>query len=143
MALWDPALAVGIPAVDESHASALLRMEEVLKAIAEEDVGKTDLLLRDLAGEVSRHFEVEEALAPADSLTREHVESHRLFVAELERLRDAFRRRGLGPALPLWIRSRIVNWFQFHVRTYDALLASAITRVAAARSDDASPPLPG
>lgn len=129
MALWDPALAVGIPAVDESHASALLRME--------------DLLLRDLAGEVSRHFEVEEALAPADSLTREHVESHRLFVAELERLRDAFRRRGLGPALPLWIRSRIVNWFQFHVRTYDALLASAIARVAAARSDDASPPLPG
>jgi len=128
MALWDPSLSIGIPEMDESHASALAQMEEVLEAIAQEDVGRTDLLLRDFAGEVARRFEVEEALAPAHSLTREHVESHRLFVAELERLRDTFSRRGLAPALPLWIRSRIVNWFKLHIGTHDTALAQAIAR---------------
>jgi hemerythrin-like metal-binding protein len=132
MALWDHSLAVGIPEVDKSHESTLAQMEEVLEAIAEEDVGRTELLLRELAGDVSRHFETEESLAPADSFTREHLDSHRLFVAELERLRDAFGRRGLAPALPLWIRSRIVNWFKIHIGTHDAALAEAISRASPA-----------
>ncbi|HVP66393.1 MAG TPA: hemerythrin domain-containing protein [Anaeromyxobacteraceae bacterium] len=126
MGLWDGSLAVGIPEVDRLHEAVLSRMDEVLEAIGEEDTGRTETLLRELAGEVARHFETEEALAPPYALTREHVEGHRLFLAELERLRDAFARRGLAPALPLWIRSRVVNWFKFHIGTQDLAMAEAI-----------------
>jgi len=127
MGLWDSSLTVGIPEVDRLHESVLARMEQVLEAIGEEDARRTEALLTELAVEVSRHFESEEALAPPHALTREHVEGHRLFVAELERLRDAFGRRGLAPALPLWIRSRVVNWFKFHIGTQDAAMAAAIS----------------
>jgi len=100
MSLWDSSLATGNPGFDQVHEATLGRMEEVLEAIADEDATRTEQLLGELAAEVSRHFDEEEAEAGAGYLTKEHREGHRLFVAELERLRDAFSRRGLGRRCP-------------------------------------------
>lgn len=129
MSLWDPSLSLGIPEIDESHECTLAQMERVLEAIAEQDAGRTETLLCELASDVTRRFEREEALAPA--LPRDHIDGHRLFIAELERLRDAFSRRGLAPALPVWIQSRIVNGYKFHIGTHDVALAAALCRSAA------------
>jgi hemerythrin-like metal-binding protein len=139
MSLWDSSLATGNPGIDRVHEATLGRMEEVLEAIADEDASRTEQLLGDLAAEVSRHFEEEESEAGAAHLTKEHREGHRLFVAELDRLRDAFARRGLGPALPLWMRSRIVNWFRFHIATHDIPLARALGHAAPAASPAPAP----
>ena len=129
MSYWDASLATGNPEIDRVHEATLARMEEVLEAIADEDAPRTDRLLEKLAAEVSRHFQEEESEAGARLLSKEHVEGHRLFVAELERLRDAFARRGLGPALPLWMKSRVVNWFRFHIATHDIPLVRALGRL--------------
>jgi len=132
MSFWDPSLTTGNPEIDKAHESALARMEQVLEAIADEDVSRTEQLLGELAAEVSHHFDEEEREASPGLLSREHREGHRLFVAELERLRDAFARRGLAPAVPLWMRSRVVNWFRFHIATHDIPLVRALARAATA-----------
>ena len=142
MSLWDSSLATGNPGIDQVHEATLGRMEEVLEAIADEDATRTEQLLGELAAEVSRHFDEEEAEAGGRYLTKEHREGHRLFVAELERLRDAFSRRGLGPALPLWMKSRIVNWFRFHIATHDIPLARALGRAAQAAGEGTAPGAP-
>jgi hemerythrin-like metal-binding protein len=139
MSFWDPSLATGNPGIDEVHEATLGRMEEVLEAIADEDAARTEQLLGELTAEVSRHFEEEESEADAALITKEHREGHRLFVAELERLRDAFARRGLGPALPLWMKSRVVNWFRFHIATHDIPLARAIGRASPVAPSGAAP----
>jgi len=135
MSLWDPSLSIGVAEIDRHHEDALVLMDEVLEAIAEEDAPRTEQLLGELAARVARHFEEEEREGAEGLLTQEHAEGHRLFVAELERLREAFARRGLAPAVPLWMRSRIVNWFKFHIATHDAPMARALR----ARSQGAAP----
>jgi hemerythrin-like metal-binding protein len=139
MSYWDASLATGNAEIDRVHQATLARMEEVLEAIADEDVPRTDRLLGELAAEVSHHFQEEEGEAGGRLLTREHREGHRLFVAELDRLRDAFARRGLGPALPLWMKSRIVNWFRFHIATHDIPLARALGRLGPAGAPAPAP----
>lgn len=126
MGFWDETLATGHERVDSVHASILEHMEQVLEAVADEDADQTARLLGELGAKVSRHFEEEERDAPPGLLTREHRECHALFLAELERLRTAFASRGLAPAFPLWMRSRVVNWFRFHVSTHDIPLLRAM-----------------
>ncbi len=128
--IWDESLALGQLEIDGEHAEAFVAFSRLLEAVAAGDRDRSATLLDDVGSKIARNFETEEKLMKDSAYpgAASHVEGHRLFQADFEQLRDDFRRRGLHPVFQIWIRSRLVNWFRFHIGMHDWPLVKHLRR---------------
>jgi hemerythrin len=124
---WDPSLSVGIPELDQQHASLFARLDGLIQAVrsgaSRDEVGRTLLFLREY---VQTHFADEEGIMRQAGFPRlaEHHLEHEGFVADLRQLEIEHRRNGASPGLVLRVSARLTSWLREHVSRADRELGA-------------------
>ncbi len=135
---WSRALETGHPAIDEQHQQLHSAYQGLLENVRGGDGVAAWAQLQELVQLTERHFAFEESRMEESSYAarEQHRESHRAFLGDLVQFVERARRDACAPLVRLWLESRYVSWWKFHVRSSDAGLAAHLA-VA-----EAMPPAP-
>ena len=119
---WDPALAIGEPAIDEAHQALFQqggRLVEALSGAADKD--EVERLLTFLASYALEHFREEEALMDRTGYppTASHQQQHIEFMQALASIHREFELRGASPRLQERLRRMVFDWLRHHIASVD------------------------
>jgi diguanylate cyclase (GGDEF)-like protein/hemerythrin-like metal-binding protein len=80
--------------------------------------------MANLIAAVADHFAHEEALMRRRGYPSRarHEEAHLLFVADAKRFQADLERNGVTPGFAQWARSRLPEWFRYHILAHDVAL---------------------
>lgn len=138
---WDGGLETGYPPIDEQHRDLVAFHAVVLEHVRSGDAGAAWAELQELIDHTQRHFAYEEArmIESAYGAREKHLEGHRAFMGDLVQLVERARLDACAPVVRMWLESRYVSWWKYHVRSSDAALAA---HLAAAQSIPPAQPEP-
>jgi hemerythrin len=122
MIAWYPALAVGVPEVDEQHQEIFRRVDALTKSLMARRGAQELTTLFDFLGEyVVEHFGAEESLMRLHRYPgrAEHEEEHRRFVTDFAALRAEWERDGGTGFLLVKVNNRVSQWLTSHISRTD------------------------
>ena len=127
---WNATLSVGVTQIDEQHQELFRRVDRLLDAMLKQDRAEVARLLAFLQEYVVVHFGTEEALMRERSYPsyRDHLEEHRRFTRDLERLRGEHDASGATAALVHKVRREVCDWLTSHVCVTDVALGRYLQR---------------
>jgi hemerythrin len=127
---WTPALAVGVPAIDEQHQELFLRVDRLVQAMLASDTAEVARLMDFLGAYVVEHFRMEEALMrrhlyPGSAL---HKAAHDRFLKDFGDLRARLEIRGAVSFVTIQLKTWLCEWLVAHVSGTDLALARHLNR---------------
>ncbi len=129
MADWTPDLTLNHELLDLQHVELFRGLSAAAEAVDGPTAG-VEAAVAAVADVLVTHFAAEEA-AMDDVLYPErtrHRSAHELFMADFLQMREELRRQGPTPLVADWIRRRIPEWLEFHIRVNDNPLGSYLAR---------------
>jgi hemerythrin len=142
MAEWTPELTLNHEILDDDHVEIFRRVTDAV-AVLDGPTAGVEKAVAALADALVTHIATEERLM-SESLYPErarHRSAHELFMADFLQMRDELREKGPTPLVADWIRRRIPEWLQFHIRVNDLPFGAYLSRRRA--HGDAGRPMPG
>ncbi len=119
---WTPAIAVGVPLIDEQHQELFRRVNRFYAAVGE-GKGKTETIqvMGFLKIYVDRHFYDEENLQRSNGYphVEDHVAEHQHFQKRFLALQNQFFREGATVAMLEEIEGLVVHWLTEHIGRAD------------------------
>jgi hemerythrin len=123
---WRDDLVTGYDEIDAQHRELFARFNMLLAA-CNEGKGKDEVinLLGFMNAYVKSHFAAEERLQITTGYPQyaEHKDDHTKFIAEIDRLEQAFRSQGPTLALVIETNQAVVGWLIDHICQMDKALA--------------------
>jgi hemerythrin-like metal-binding protein len=129
MADWTPDLTLNHDLLDLQHVELFRSLSAAGEAVDGPTAG-VEAAVAAVADVLVTHFAAEEAVmdeALYPERTR-HRSAHELFMADFLQMRDELRRQGPTPVVADWIRRRIPEWLEFHIRVNDHPLGAYLAR---------------
>jgi hemerythrin len=122
---WTPALAVGVPELDEQHQELFRRAERLLHALRAGERAEIDQLLRFLSDYLVSHFECEERWMGAAEYPGldAHRDAHRRFADEYMEMNRDYQRLGPTEFMAMRIEEWISAWLRTHIGGEDVEMA--------------------
>ena len=112
----------GITKVDEQHKELVDRINAVVSmgviSMSKEETQKT---LNLLSSYVIKHFGDEEALQQFSKYPKyqEHSRQHKIYIAELEKLKQEYAQNGNSAKFTLHLTKSIIEWIVRHIKSSD------------------------
>jgi hemerythrin len=118
---WTPALAVGIPDIDEQHQELFRRAERLIAALRAGDKREVLPLLAYLDEYVVHHFEGEERVMRELGYPglEAHAAAHASFRKDFREMVRDFRRTGPTALVALTIHNWLSDWLRQHLGGLD------------------------
>lgn len=115
---WDPALSIGIEAIDTQHQRLVEYLNQLGDAHEQKDRDKVTEILTGLSDYTTTHFAFEEQLMEKSGypLSKEHKGVHDSFV---DRLSTLVERHHTGEDVTRKLRSEIQIWLYNHIKRED------------------------
>lgn len=126
---WTHDLILDVEDLDRPHAVLVARLATA-GALLDAPRAELEQAVSAFIDDLMAHLAAEEALME-ETLYPErarHKSAHEMFVSDLLQLREELREKGPTPVVGEWIRTRIPEWFRFHVKVNDAPLAAHLAR---------------
>ena len=129
---WDRGLDTGHPAIDEQHRELLVAHADALERARGRDGQATRVAIAGILELTRRHFAFEELLMAESSYGQRvtHAKAHAAFLRDLLDLDALTARDACSPVVRMWLESRYLAWWKFHVRSNDAALAAHLAALA-------------
>jgi hemerythrin len=130
---WTPALAIGVPEIDQQHQELFLRIEKLVLGVSRGRAGEVEQLLEFLSEYATRHFGAEErwmirSAYPVYSL---HKQEHERFIRDYEHMTQEYRTKGPNVLMGMRMNNWISEWLREHIsradREFGQYLASKIS----------------
>jgi hemerythrin-like metal-binding protein len=129
MADWTPDLTLNHDLLDLQHVELFRSLSAAAEAVDGPTAG-VEAAVAAVADVLVTHFAAEEAVMD-EALYSErarHRSAHELFMADFLQMREELRRQGPTPVVADWIRRRIPEWLEFHIRVNDSPLGAYLAR---------------
>lgn len=135
-AKWTPALAVGVPAIDQQHQELFDQVGKLLGAMKDGDAAEVGRLMDFLGSYVVEHFRMEEGLMqrhgyPDYAL---HKAAHQRFIHDYGELRKKFEAKGAMSFVTIQVKTWLVDWLVAHVQGTDMALGRWLQKGRAAQA---------
>jgi len=123
--LWNPSLAVGIPAIDEQHQELFARVDRLIEAMRASSTAEVPRLMDFLSEYVVEHFQAEEGLMQRYAYPRFvlHKAAHDRFVADFGDMRKKFEIKGAMSFVTIQVKTWLCDWLIAHVSGTDLAFA--------------------
>lgn len=127
---WTPALAVGVPEIDQQHQELFRRAERLIVALRAGDRSEVGQLVGYLTEYVAAHFESEERLMRSESYPEygTHQAEHERLRADFEELASRFSEHGPTPLVTLTLHNWMSDLLRRHIGGADRALARFVQR---------------
>ena len=114
---WTPALAIGIPEIDQQHQELFLRLERLLHGIAAGDRSEVTGLIEFLGDYVVSHFGAEERWMVESGYPAypQHKAEHDRFMQEYLRMQVEHEERGPTALMGMRLNNWIADWLRKHI----------------------------
>lgn len=122
MLAWDPALAIGVPEIDEQHRAIFAEAARFDAAVRSGVQGQEIQELFDFLSRYAReHFEAEEQLMRESGYPRlaSHALEHAEFRRRLATLLPHWESEGDSSSLLMAVSGFLVRWLREHIATHD------------------------
>ncbi len=121
---WTPALAVGIPEIDQQHQELFLRVERLLRAIVAGDRAEIGRILEFLGDYVVKHFGIEERWMSESGYPDAafHKAEHDSFIQDYLRFTVEFEQKGPTALVGMRLNNWIDEWLRRHIADSDQAL---------------------
>jgi len=118
---WTPALAIGVPEIDQQHQELFARIERLVDGVARGDAVQIELLLDFLGGYAEKHFGAEERwmIRSAYPSYLRHKSEHERFIRDYERMRLEYRDKGPNALVGMRVNNWIGEWLKGHISHSD------------------------
>ncbi len=129
MAEWTPDLTLNHEVLDAQHVEIFRALSDAAEVL-DGPAAAVEAAVAAVADVLVTHFAAEERVM-AEALYPErvrHRSAHELFMADFLQMREELRRQGPTPIVAEWIRRRIPEWLQFHIRVNDLPLGAYLAR---------------
>ncbi|MGC3996017.1 MAG: hemerythrin family protein [Anaeromyxobacter sp.] len=126
MPIWNPSLAIGVPAIDSQHQELFKRADSLLAAMAAGRAATEITPLFDfLKAYCATHFASEEKLMKARAYPgmAAHLAQHAEFGKKFEAIEKQFAEKGATSRVVLDVNQLIGTWLVQHIGTVDTKLA--------------------
>ena len=125
MITWTPALAVGVPEIDEQHRELFARAGRFLSSLSDASRQDVGILLSYLRLYAVTHFGAEEAwmLEVRYPAYGRHKAAHDGMLKDLLALSQEHERRGAPGLEPMRVGAWLARWLEEHVTVADGELA--------------------
>jgi hemerythrin len=135
-AKWTPALAVGVPAIDQQHQELFDHVGKLIEAMRTADAAEVGRLMDFLGSYVVEHFRMEEGLMqrhgyPDYAL---HKAAHQRFIQDYGELRKKFETKGAMSFVTIQVKTWLVDWLVAHVQGTDMALGRWLQKSRAAQA---------
>jgi len=131
---WTPALAVGVPQVDEEHKELFDRVNRLLDGM-QQSRAREELkpLVSFLTDYVVKHFGGEAALMQRHRYpgAAEHLAQHGFFVAEFRALVSELEKHGPSALVTIKFSKLLCDWLRQHVASTDRKLGVFLASASA------------
>lgn len=127
MPIWNPSLAIGVPAIDAQHQELFRRTDALLAAMrggsSADEIGR---LLSFLESYCEEHFGAEAGLMARLRYpdTTSHLEQHAAFRRQFAAIVETFRLKGPTATVTISVQQLLSGWLVHHIKTVDARLAA-------------------
>ena len=118
---WTPALAIGVPEIDQQHQELFLRIEALVQGVARGNREDVERLLAFLSQYVVKHFGAEERwmLRSAYPHYAQHKSEHERFIRDYEHMTQEFREKGPNVLVGIRMNNWIAEWLKQHISRSD------------------------
>ena len=119
--IWDPALEIGEPTVDEQHRSLYEAVNRLGETIVNKDEHAFAEIVRFLEGYVQQHFQYEEECFEKwrCPLAAKNKEAHERFIEALGHIKQELQKSGNPWEAALKLHQFCANWLPNHIRKVD------------------------
>lgn len=127
---WNDTLTIGIKEIDDQHKAFIEKMEHFHQACLS-GKGNDELksMLKDIEDYVKHHFQTEEALHRKHNYPdiESHKKMHDKYVANLERLKHEYFKKGSNVMVVIKFQTYLSDWFINHVKSEDKKFGKFLT----------------
>jgi hemerythrin len=118
---WTPALAIGVPEIDQQHQELFVRIERLVVGIIQGERGEIEQLLDFLGQYVVKHFGAEERwmIRSAYPDYVRHKSEHERFIRDYERMRLEYQESGPSVLVGMRVNNWIAEWLKGHISHSD------------------------
>ncbi len=118
---WTPALAIGVPEIDQQHQELFLRIEQLVVGIVRGEHGEVEHLLDFLGQYVEKHFGAEERWMIRSTYPEyaRHKSEHERFIRDYERMRLEYQDKGPSVLVGMRVNNWISEWLTGHISHSD------------------------
>jgi len=131
---WTPALAVGVPQIDEEHKELFARVNKLLDAMqqsrAKEEIKPLVGFLNDY---VASHFGGEAALMQRHRYPEasDHLSQHAFFATEFKALAAELEKGGPTALITIKLNKLLCDWLRQHIASTDKKFGQFLATVSA------------
>jgi hemerythrin len=121
---WTPALAIGVPEIDQQHQELFIRIERLVRGITRGDREEVGRLLEFLEQYVYRHFGDEERwmIRSAYPEYARHKSEHERFIRDYEHMKREYAEKGPTVLTGMRMNNWIAEWLKGHISRSDTEL---------------------
>lgn len=114
---WTPALAIGVPEIDQQHQELFVRIESLVAGIVGGRRAEIERLLDFLGQYVVKHFGAEERwmIRSAYPEYSRHKAEHERFIRDYERMRLEYQEKGPNVLVGMRMNNWIAEWLKGHI----------------------------
>ena len=118
---WTPALAIGVPEIDQQHQELFARIERLVTGVVRGDRAQVEQLLDFLGHYVEKHFGAEERwmIRSAYPSYMRHKAEHERFIRDYERMRLEYQDKGPSALVGMRMNNWIGEWLRGHISHSD------------------------
>jgi hemerythrin len=139
---WNPALAVGVPVIDQEHQALFGHVNALLDAMHQGRGGQeTGRLLGFLTEYTIHHFRADEQLMVRHRCPGlvDQRRQHQEFIGRLDTLKARLEAEGPGGDLPIAVNRLVCGWLRQHIGDADAALGRYLPAAGAAEAVEPPP----
>jgi hemerythrin len=121
---WTPALAIGVPEIDQQHQELFIRIERLVRGITRGDRDEVGRLLEFLEQYVFRHFGDEERwmIRSAYPDYARHKAEHERFIRDYDAMKREYAAKGPTVLTGMRMNNWIAEWLKGHIGRSDTEL---------------------
>jgi len=118
---WTPALAIGVPEIDQQHQELFSRIDGLVTGIIQGERSEIERLLDFLGQYVVKHFGAEERwmIRSAYPEYARHKQEHERFIRDYERMRLEYQDKGPNILVGMRVNNWIGEWLKGHISNSD------------------------
>ncbi|HVP67684.1 MAG TPA: bacteriohemerythrin [Anaeromyxobacteraceae bacterium] len=118
---WTPALAIGVPEIDQQHQELFARIDRLVTGIVDGRRGEIEHLLDFLGQYIVKHFGAEERwmIRSAYPEYARHKQEHERFIRDYERMRMEYQEKGPNILVGMRVNNWISEWLKGHISHSD------------------------
>jgi len=118
---WTPALAIGVPEIDQQHQELFIRIERLVRGITIGDRDEVGRTLEFLEEYVYRHFGDEERWMIRSAYPEyvRHKAEHERFIRDYEHMKMEYAQKGPTVLTGMRMNNWIAEWLKSHIGRSD------------------------